>query len=169
MALSCKPKTYIGPLSSPIGNWKGDWSVFFFNSEQVGELKKACRYSAISFYKDSLCCIEGTKGAFNWRYNADTLTIDSTTVWSVEELYGNRMTLRLLEELEPLQLGTKDYITVPLEYRSKTIDAYRYGYFYLNEKADTVQCQPVSHMEPDSTYTIDFWYDSRQDTYKPLG
>ena len=166
MVLSCKPEVYTGPLDSPVGNWKGSWSEYFFDSEEVGELANSCRYSAISFYEDSLCCIEGVKGAFHWSYQADSLVIDSTTVWSVEELYGNRMTLRLLEDREPLQLKTQDYITVPLEYKGKAIDAYRFGYFYLNETSDTVQCQPAAHMEPDSTSTVDFWYDSQRDTYE---
>lgn len=166
VAVSCKPEVYTGPLDSPVGNWRGTWSEYFFNSEMVGDLANASEYSAISFYEDSLCCIEGVKGAFHYKYSGDSLTIDSTSVWVVEELYGNRMTLRHLEELEPVKYKKLPFISVPLEYRSMTIDTCANGYFYLNEESDTVQCRPITHMEPDSTYTIDFWFDSRRDAFE---
>ena len=163
--ISCKPEVYTGPLDSPVGNWRGKWSEFFFNSEIVGDLSDACEYSAISFYKDSLCCIEGIKGAFHYSFSGDSLVIDSTSVWAMEELYGDHMVIRHLEERRPVTYKTYEYITVPVEYRGMTIDTCRTGYFYLNQYNDTIQCRPISHMEPDSTYTTDFWFDSRRDRY----
>ena len=163
--VSCKPEAYTGPLDSPVGNWKGVWSEFYFDSELVGDLSNVCEYSAISFYKDSLCCIEGVKGAFHYSFKEDLLVIDSTSVWSVDELYGDHMVIRHLKDLKPVTYKRFDYINVPVEYKGATIDTCRYGYFYLNEYNDTIQCRPISHMESDSTYTIDFWFDSRSDRY----
>lgn len=165
LALSCKPEVYTGPLDSPVGNWKHSWSEFYFNGEQVGSLD-TCEYSAISFYDNDLCCIEGMKGAFHYRHSNDSLVIDSATVWKVESLYGDKMTLKHLGEIKPKTYPKYKDITVPQEYRDKTIDEYRNGYYYIGETQDTIQCRPVRHMDTDSTMVLDFWFDSRCDTYK---
>lgn len=169
MVLACKPEVYTGVLDSPVGNWKHSWCEFYFNGEIVADLD-TCEYSAISFYDNELCCIEGRKGAFNYKYSSDSLTIDSTTVWKVEELLGQKMVLKHLSDIKPIKYDTIKELQVPLEYRGLSIDKYRNGYYYLktdeNQAMDTIQCRPVSHTDEDGNLVIDFWFDSRCDTYK---
>ena len=45
---SCKPEVYLGPLESPVGNWRSSESIYYFNGEIVGQ-NNSCEYSAISF------------------------------------------------------------------------------------------------------------------------
>ena len=98
---ACKPVEYTGPLDSPVGNWDGVYTEYFFDGDMVGEAE-GCQYSAISFYKDGLCCIEGIKGAFPYTYDDahDQLTIENT-VWSVNTLTGAEMVLEYLETIFP--------------------------------------------------------------------
>ena len=95
---SCKPEVYLGPLDSPVGNWQGVVSKYYFNGEYIYEAP-GCTYSAISFYKDSLCCIEGIKGTFKWTFSEDSLVVDST-IWKVIDLSGRKMDLDYLGMIE---------------------------------------------------------------------
>ena len=45
---ACEPEAYTGPLDSPVGNWDGIQSEYYFDGELVGEAE-GCQYSAISF------------------------------------------------------------------------------------------------------------------------
>lgn len=94
----CKPEIYTGPLDSPVGNWKSQESHYFFAGEEVYQ-DETGYYSAISIYRDTLCCIEGRKGTFKWKYSADSLIVDST-IWKVTELTGARMALDYLGRIE---------------------------------------------------------------------
>ena len=76
---ACKPEAYVGPLDSPEGNWEGIGCDYYFNGELVGDADSSF-YSAMTFYKEGLCCIEGVKGAFPYEYDPQThiLQVDST-------------------------------------------------------------------------------------------
>lgn len=96
---ACQPETYTGPLGSPIGNWDGVKAEYYFAGDWVAEVNE-CEYSAVSFYEDGLCCIEGVKGAFPYTYDNSTglLTVDNT-VWAVQTLTGAEMVLEYLETI----------------------------------------------------------------------
>ena len=96
---ACKPEVYLGPLDSPVGNWRSAESIYYFNGETVYQ-NNSCEYSAISFYKDSLCCIEGRKGTFKYYMSEveDSLVVDSVA-WHIEELTGKFLKLDYLEDL----------------------------------------------------------------------
>ena len=98
---ACKPEVYTGPLDSPVGNWDGMYTEYYFDGNMVGEAE-GCQYSAISFYKDGLCCIEGVKGAFPYTYDpaSDQLTVDKV-IWAVKTLTGAEMVLEYIETLYP--------------------------------------------------------------------
>lgn len=100
-AIACKPEVYTGPLDSPVGNWEGVHTDYYFDGEMVGEAE-ACQYSAISFYKDGLCCIEGIKGAFPYTYDPtfSRLTVDNI-IWAVTKLTGAEMVLEYIETIFP--------------------------------------------------------------------
>ena len=99
--VSCKPEVYTGPLDSPVGNWDGVKTDYYFTGKMVGQ-EEGCEYSAISFYKDMLCCIEGVKGAFPFIYNESNgdLQIDST-LWSVPTLTGEGMIMKFVDRIYP--------------------------------------------------------------------
>lgn len=98
---ACKPAAYFGPLDSPIGNWQQAGCDFYFNGENVGDADSSY-YSAMTFYKEGLCCIEGVKGAFPYSYDSQThiLQIDSTS-WAVQTLHSEEMTLKYLGRIYP--------------------------------------------------------------------
>ena len=98
---SCKPEPYLGPLDSPVGNWEGVKGEYYFNGEMVAELD-SCVFSAISFYKQGYCCIEGVKGAFPFIYDnvSGDLQIDST-LWSVSVLTGAEMVMKFVDRIYP--------------------------------------------------------------------
>ena len=98
---SCKPDTYTGPLDSPVGNWEGVKTEYYFNGQIVGEAD-ACGYTAISFYQEGLCCIEGVKGAFPYTYeNASGIMVIDKTVWQVKTLTGAEMVMDYVETIYP--------------------------------------------------------------------
>ena len=98
---ACKPDTYTGPLDSPVGNWEGIKTEYYFNGQMVGEAD-ACGYTAISFYKDGLCCIEGVKGTFPYTYeNASGMMVIDKTVWQVKTLTGAEMVMDYVETIYP--------------------------------------------------------------------
>jgi hypothetical protein len=98
---ACKPEAYVGPLDSPLGNWDGIRCEYYFNGEHVGDADTTY-YSAMTFYKEGLCCIEGVKGAFPFLYDdqANTLQIDSL-LWEVINLHTEDMTLKYLGRIYP--------------------------------------------------------------------
>ena len=99
--VACQPEAYTGPLDSPIGNWKGVRSEYFFNGEKVADAD-SCETVGIAFYKQGLCCIENVKGAFPFKYDNDTryLQIDSS-LWEVSVLTGAEMVMTYLYTLYP--------------------------------------------------------------------
>ena len=99
--MACQPEAYKGPLDSPIGNWMGIRSEYFFNGEKVADID-SCETLGISFYKQGLCCFEGVKGAFPYVYDDNTkyLQIDST-LWEVSVLTGAEMVMTYLYTLYP--------------------------------------------------------------------
>ena len=101
MAASCKPDVYTGPLDSPVGNWMGIRSQYLFNGEQVADID-SCETTAISFYKQGLCCIEGKKGAFPYIYDHETgqLQIDNS-LWQVLTLTGAEVVMQYLYTAYP--------------------------------------------------------------------
>ena len=99
--MACQPEVYTGPLDSPVGNWEGVRSEFFFNGEKVADID-SCETLGISFYKQGLCCFEGVKGAFPYVYDDNTkyLQIDSA-LWEVSVLTGAEMVMTYLYTLYP--------------------------------------------------------------------
>ena len=90
---ACQPEVYTGPLDSPVGSWEGIRSEYFFNGEKVADLD-SCETTAISFYRQGLCCIENVKGAFPFTYDEATsyLQIDMS-LWEVSLLTGAEMVM----------------------------------------------------------------------------
>lgn len=101
LILACKPEVYVGPLDSPVGNWEGIGCDYYFNDELVGDADSSY-YSAMTFYKEGLVCIEGIKGAFPFTYDpqAHILQIDSLS-WAVINLHSEDMTLKYLGRIYP--------------------------------------------------------------------
>ena len=97
----CQPEAYTGPLDYPEGNWDGIRSEYFFNGEKVADVD-SCETLGVSFYKQGLCCIEGVKGAFPFKYDDQTryLQIDST-LWEVSVLTGAELVMTYLYTLYP--------------------------------------------------------------------
>lgn len=235
-AISCEPEPYTGPLDSPVGNWDGVRSEYYFNGEMVAALD-SCETKAISFYKQGLCCIEGVKGSFPFIYDdsQSLLQIDSTLL-EVDQLTGAEMVLTYLyrilpatksseepvtpddsvtpeepadpeipetptepsepenpddpetpdtptepenpddpetpdtptEPEEPVVTPDKNGFILPIEYKGMSIDADKYGYYYINEGKVPVYCNFKGWQNPDKTWTVDFWYDSHTDHFIPL-
>ena len=174
---ACKPEAYTGPLDSPVGNWDGVHTEYFFDGEMVAEAE-GCQYSAISFYKDGLCCIEGVKGAFPYTYDPalGQLTVDKT-VWSVNTLTGAEMVLEYIETLYPDPVAPDSQpdsqpdsngVVLPVEYKGKTINADSNGYYYEAGNTDRVYCFFYGAKDETGTLIIDFWYDSHTDYFIPL-
>ena len=162
--MACEPDTYTGPLDSPVGNWDGVKAEYYFDGEMVGETD-VCQYSAISFYKDGLCCIEGIKGAFPYTYehSSETLVIENT-IWTVPTLTGAEM---ILEYLETTYTETAtpfiSEFDLPIEYRGISINADNYGYYYDTGQGDKVYCFCYK-----TSGNVDFWYDTHTDHFIPL-
>ena len=97
----CQPEAYTGPLDYPEGNWDGIRSEYFFNGEKVADID-SCETLGVSFYKQGLCCFEGVKGAFPFKYDDQTryLQIDST-LWEVSVLTGAELVMTYLYTLYP--------------------------------------------------------------------
>lgn len=184
-AISCKPTPYLGPLDSPVGNWEGIKGQYRFNGEMVAELD-SCVFSAISFYRQGYCCIEGMNGAFPFIYDNESgdLQIDST-LWSVKTLTGAEMVMNFVDRIYPeapvtdpeadqeagsetpkedTQEGQtapdKNGVILPAEYKGFTIEADRNGYFYINDSGKTVYCNFKGMKNEADSLIIDFWYDT---------
>lgn len=194
-AMSCKPDAYVGPLDSPTGNWAGIGCDYYFNDELVGDADSSY-YSAMTFYKDGLCCIEGVKGAFPYKYDPQThiLQIDSLS-WAVINLHTEDMTLKYLGRIYPTppsseeevrsddseneepEDGTeedqgpkpdKNGIILPVDYKGFTISADSNDYYYINAAGSKIYCTPVGQKDSDGLMQIALWYDTRTDYYGPL-
>lgn len=98
---ACQPEAYTGPLDYPEGNWDGIRSEYFFNGEKVADVD-SCETLGVSFYKQGLCCFEGVKGAFPFKYDDQTryLQIDSS-LWEVSVLTGAELVMTYLYTLYP--------------------------------------------------------------------
>ncbi len=195
LAVSCKPDAYTGPLDSPVGNWEGVRSQYLFNGEQVADID-SCETTAISFYKQGLCCIEGKKGAFPYIYDQETghLQIDNS-LWQVLTLTGAEVVMQYLytayppeetPEVAPASEETPETpdtpeepevpevkpdangVILPAEYNGFTISSNTNGYFYKNEADETVYCNFKGWKDESGTLIIDFWYDSHIDHFIPL-
>lgn len=195
LAVSCKPDAYTGPLDSPVGNWKGIRSQYLFNGEQVADID-SCETTAISFYKQGLCCIEGKKGAFPYIYDQETghLQIDNS-LWQVLTLTGAEVVMQFLytayppeetPEVAPASEETPETpdtpeepevpevkpdangVILPAEYNGFTITSNTNGYFYKNEADEIVYCNFKGWKDESGTLIIDFWYDSHIDHFIPL-
>lgn len=189
MLISCKPAEYVGPLDSPIGNWAGTGCEYFFNGELVAEADSSY-YSAITFYKEGLCCIEGIKGAFPYEYDPQEkiLQIDSL-IWSVKNLHSEDLTLKYLGRIYPDgpmpesedeetdedestedqgPVPDKNGIILPVEYRGFTISADENDYFYIDRSGNTIYCTPVGSRNAEGLMEIALWYDTRTDRFGPL-
>ena len=183
LSAACKPKEYLGPLASPLGNWHSSESIYYFNGETVYQ-NNSCEYSAISFYKDSLCCIEGRKGTFQYYMSetGDSLVIDSVA-WHIKEMTGRLLKLDYLEDLRAKTEDTESSdevadngaeedegpIMLPVEYKGVTIDSDgAEGYMYTNSEGKEIPCRYVGHDGEDGILIIDCWFDSRSDAYKPF-
>lgn len=188
LAFACKPAPYLGSLDSPVGNWDGVKGQYYFNGEMVAELD-SCVFSAISFYKQGYCCIEGMQGAFPYTYDntSGELQIDST-LWSVTTLTGAEMVMKFVDLIypdqepepepseedvpeteEPEEPSPDDNgIILPVEYKGFEINADRYGYFYINKTGRTIHCNFKGTTDPDGNLKIDFWYDTHTNYFIPL-
>ena len=195
LAVSCKPDAYTGPLDSPVGNWEGVRSQYLFNGEQVADID-SCETTAISFYKQGLCCIEGKKGAFPYIYDQETghLQIDNS-LWQVLTLTGAEVVMQFLytayppeetPEVAPASEETPETpdtpeepevpevkpdangVILPAEYNGFTITSNTNGYFYKNETDEIVYCNFKGWKDESGTLIIDFWYDSHIDHFIPL-
>ena len=194
-ALSCKPQEYVGTLDSPIGNWDGIGCDYYFNDELVGDADSSY-YSAMTFYKDGLCCIEGVKGAFPYEYDPQThiLQIDSIS-WAVTNLHTEDMTLKYLGRIYPTPPSAegdvksdepengeegdgseedqgpkpdKNGIILPVQYKGFTISADSNDYYYINAGGSKIYCTPVGQKNAEGLMDIALWYDTRTDYYGPL-
>jgi hypothetical protein len=196
ISFACKPAAYIGPLDSPVGNWQGTGCDYYFNGELVGDADSSY-YSAMTFYKEGLVCIEGVKGAFPFSYDPQThiLQIDSLS-WAVVNLHSEDMTLKYLGRIYPTppssdevksdenpeegetpgeepeeDLGPKpdkNGIILPAEYRGFTIDADSNDYYYISSSGVKTYCTPVGQLNAEGLMDIALWYDTRTDYYGPL-
>lgn len=183
---ACQPEAYTGPLDSPVGNWTGVRSEYFFNGEKVADID-SCETVGIAFYKQGLCCIENVKGAFPFTYDNDTryLQIDST-LWEVSVLTGAEMVMTYLYTLypaEPEEPETPEEPTepevpevkpdangviLPAEYNGFEINANKNGYYYINEAGERIYCHFKGWLDQDKNLNIEFWYDRHTDYFIPL-
>ena len=168
---ACKPEEYTGPLDSPIGNWEGVRTEYYFDGTLVGEAE-GCEWPAISFYKEGLCCIEGIKGSFPYTYDyaSGALTVENT-VWQVHTLTGTEMVMEYLETIFTEADESETEETVPeafAEYKGISIFADKNGYYYENSQQVKVYCTSSSYKNENGETIIEFWYDRHIDHFIPL-
>jgi len=189
---ACKPDAYLGPLDTPTGNWDGYKGEYYFNGEKVAELD-SCVFSAISFYSQGYCCIEGIKGSFPYIYDhaSGDLQIDST-LWNVPTLTGAEMVLKYIDRIlpsEPEKLSDPENqeggdeagepsetegkpdangVILPAEYKGFTINADKNGYYYKSTSGKTIYCNFKGIKDASGVLTIDFWYDTHTNYFVPL-
>ena len=119
---ACQPEAYTGPLDYPEGNWDGIRSEYFFNGEKVADVD-SCETLGVSFYKQGLCCFEGVKGAFPFKYDDQTryLQIDST-LWEVSVLTGAELVMTYLYTLYPSEPETPETPEVASEEGEESVE-----------------------------------------------
>jgi hypothetical protein len=188
IAFSCKPEAYVGDLDSPIGNWEGIGCDYYFKGDLVGDADSSY-YSAMTFYKEGLCCIEGVKGAFPYSYDAQThiLQIDAI-YWAVLNLHSEDMTLKYLGRTYATPPSTdskaegedgntgedqgpepdSNGIILPVEYRGTTIQADENDYYYMDNTGNKVYCSFVGQRNAEGLMNVALWYDTRTDYYVPM-
>lgn len=112
---ACQPEAYTGPLDYPEGSWDGIRSEYFFNGEKVADVD-SCETLGVSFYKQGLCCFEGVKGAFPFKYDDLTryLQIDSS-LWEVSVLTGAELVMTYLYTLYPSEPEEPETAEEPAE------------------------------------------------------
>jgi hypothetical protein len=185
--VACQPEAYTGPLDSPVGNWEGVRSEYFFNGEMVADVD-SCETTAISFFKQGVCCIENVKGTFPFTYDNTTgyLQIDMS-LWEVSVLTGAEMVMTYLYTVypsdpeavtpiseEPVEPEVpevkpdKNGVILPAEYSGYEINADQNGYFYINDTGETVYCNFKGSHDQDKKLNIDFWFDRHTDHFIPL-
>lgn len=191
---ACKPEEYTGPLDSPVGNWDGVKTDYYFNGKMVGEAE-GCMYPAISFYQEGLCCIEGVKGTFPYIYDHSSglLQIDNT-YWKVQTMTGAEMVIEYIETVFPEDSGTQQAdensagpsvpedpiepdvpevkpdangIIIPTSYAGISIFSDKNGYYY-ESGSKKVYCNFFGGKDDTGTLIIDFWYDRHIDHFIPL-
>lgn len=195
LTISCKPEIYTGPLDSPIGNWEGVRSEYFFNGEAIADIDTSCVIGGISFYKQGLCCIEGQKGAIPYTYNheAKELIIDNS-YWAVHLLTGAEFIMEYIETIFPEEdesieevtktdssqdSGTseedmpevvpdKNGVILPAEFNGMAIYSDDNGYYYENDEYSRTYCNFYGQKDETGTLVIDFWYDVHIDHFIPL-
>ena len=181
--MACQPEVYTGPLDSPVGNWEGVRSEYFFNGEKVADVD-SCETLGISFYKQGLCCFEGVSGAFPFIYDNGTrfLQIDNS-LWEVSVLTGAELVMTYLYTQYPYEPASLEESTepevpevkpdengviLPAEFKGLEINADKNGYFYINDAGETVYCNFKGWLDQEKNLTIDFWFDRHTDHFIPL-
>lgn len=193
LAAACQPDAYTGPLDSPIGNWEGIRSEYYFNGEKVADID-SCETKGIAFYKQGLCCIQGVKGAFPFVYNSESqyLQIDSS-LWEVSILTGAEIVMTYLYTLypadpaalnedttepevpeepiepeEPEVLPDANGVILPAEFNGRIIESNKNGYYYINDAEEIIYCKFKGVREADGKLYIQFWFDQHTDYFIPL-
>lgn len=191
----CGPELYTGPLESPVGSWEGVRTEYFFNGEKTADLDTA-EYTAISFYKQGLCCIEGKKGSFPYTYDheARELIIDNS-YWAVHLLTGTELVMEYIETIfqvedEAIEKVTKtnssddtgipeeddvsemkpdrNGVIIPAEFNGITIYSDDNGYYYETNDYNKTYCNFYGQKDETGTLIIEFWYDNHIDHFIPL-
>ena len=193
LAAACQPDAYTGPLDSPIGNWEGIRSEYYFNGEKVADID-SCETKGIAFYKQGLCCIQCVKGAFPFVYNSESqyLQIDSS-LWEVSILTGAEIVMTYLYTLypadpaalnedttepetpeeptepeEPEVLPDANGVILPAEFNGRIIESNKNGYYYINDAEEIIYCKFKGVREADGKLYIQFWFDQHTDYFIPL-
>ena len=171
-AFACKPEAYTGPLDSPVGNWEGIQTEYYFNNEKVADVP-TCEYSAITFYDKGVCCIENVQGVFEFTYDKTTreLLIDGRE-WHVETLTGEKMVMETqvtetTTKSEDSNEETEEELPPVYDYKGITITMDEGGYYYM-EGDEVIYCNYVGGKDENGELVIDFWYDSHVDHFIPL-
>ena len=119
----------------------------------IGVETGGCPHTAISFYPDSLCCIEGVKGAFPYAYDnaSGMLQIDST-IFGVRTLTGLEFVIEYIETIFPEEAEEPEVpevpeakpdengIILPVEYEGLIINA--------DNKVDTTKTEVRYNVKP---------------------
>ena len=72
------------------------------------------------------------------------------------------------EPEQPVVKPDANGFILPIEYRGMSINADKYGYYYINDVETTVYCNFKGWKNEDKTWTVDFWYDTHTDYFIPL-
>lgn len=170
----CGPELYTGPLESPVGSWEGVRTEYFFNGEKTADLDTA-EYTAISFYKQGLCCIEGIKGAFAYTYNPSERMLQiENDIWAVHTLTGAELVIEYLETLSSEDESAEESEESeesegePIEYNDIFIYTDKDGFYYKINEYDIKRCWEYKTKDENGNSVTEFWYDSHIDHFIPL-